>query len=639
VRRTQKECLKCKRVGHAARRCKGGKTNKNQNSVHSLEGKHNGGDCGDDEVSEEELKDMIDKRSDIHETHSIYSCDSYKSIPIIIQPLVNGIKIPMELDTGASLSVVNKETFKRLSKGSRKLRLQNTDVIFKTYSGQLIKAIGKAKIVVKYSGQSQVLNVYVVDGDKPNLFGREWLNKIRLNWNEIFHVDQSEGELRLEEVSELNNLFSEFAELFGADLGLMKGEKAKIYIKDNAIPKFCKARPIPYSLRPKVEIEINRMVELGILQPVEVSEWATPIVPVKKPDGTVRVCGDYKITVNKISMLDNFPIPTIEDVCVEMAGCSIFAKLDLWHAYQQMELDDESRDVLTLNTHKGLYRPTRLATGIKSATGIFQRAIEKCLCRCPNTVVRVDDILIGGKTKIHILQNLKQVFTILKMKGLRLKKEKCVFLKEAVDYLGMRFDKNGVTPVEEKIQAILEKPSPTNISQLRAFLGMLNYYRKHLGNVATCLEPLHMLLRSGVKWRWGSEQIKAFENAKKLLTSAKLLVHYDPGKKLLLACDASPYGLGAVLSHVDGDGTEKPIAFASRTLNSAERNYSQLQKEGLAIIFGVKKFHQFCYGRHFTIVTDHKPLEGLLGEESRISGSSAPWIQRWAVFCRGTTIR
>ncbi|CAB4019800.1 uncharacterized protein K02A2.6-like [Paramuricea clavata] len=160
---------------------------------------------------------------------------------------------------------------------------------------------------------------------------------------------------------------------------------------------------------------------------------------------------------------------------------------------------------------------------------------------------------------------------------------------------------------------------------------MLNYYHRFLPNVATILEPLHRLLRQGTKWEWGEEQKAAFDYAKELLQSADLLIHFDPTKPLILATDASNYGVGAVLSHVFPDGTEKPIAYASRSLNAAERNYSTIEKEALATIFGVKKFHKFLYGQSFTIKTDHKPLEGLLNDKKGVPTQAAPRIQRWAL--------
>lgn len=170
---------------------------------------------------------------------------------------------------------------------------------------------------------------------------------------------------------------------------------------------------------------------------------------------------------------------------------------------------------------------------------------------------------------------------------------------------------------------------------MKSFIGLVNYYGKFLPDLSTVLSPLYRLLRKEDKWCWGKEQQTAFEKVKSLLTSDRLLVHYDPDQELILACDASPYGVGAVLSHRGEDGQEKPIAFASRTLAKAEKNYSQLEKEGLAIVFGVKKFHPYLFGRHFVILSDHKPLRHLFKEDSATPVMASARIQRWALLLGG----
>ncbi|VDI15255.1 Hypothetical predicted protein [Mytilus galloprovincialis] len=204
-------------------------------------------------------------------------------------------------------------------------------------------------------------------------------------------------------------------------------------------------------------------------------------------------------------------------------------------------------------------------------------------------------------------------------------------MAEEVVYLGFKINKHGIYPVESKVEAIDKAPSPTNVTELKAYLGMLNYYNRFLANLSHLLKPLHVLLQKDTKWSWEKEQEKAFIESKQLLKSASVLVHFDPKKKLILACDASPYGLGAVLSHKMDDGSDKPIAYTSRTLTSAEKNYSVLEKESLAIIFGIKKFHQYLYGHPVTIITDHKPLIGLFREDKPIPTMAASRIQRWAL--------
>ena len=181
------------------------------------------------------------------------------------------------------------------------------------------------------------------------------------------------------------------------------------------------------------------------------------------------------------------------------------------------------------------------------------------------------------------------------------------------------------------MKAIQDAPAPTNVTELKSFLGMVNFYGKFLPNLSSTLEPLHELLRKGTRWVWRSRQQEAYDTAKALLQSSQVIVHYDPEKELLLSCDASPYGVGAVLAHKMNDGSERPIAYASRTLSKPERGYSQLDKEALAILFAVKKFHQFLYGRHFVVYTDHKPLLGLLNPDKATPTMASSKMQRWAL--------
>ena len=233
----------------------------------------------------------------------------------------------------------------------------------------------------------------------------------------------------------------------------------------------------------------------------------------------------------------------------------------------------------------------------------------------------IDDILVTGESEQQHLKTLDEVLERLDKAGVRLKREKCAFMLPSVEYLGHKISAAGLQPTDEKVRAIAEAPTPRNVSQLRSFLGLVNYYGKFLPQLASTLAPLYKLLQKKSTWTWGSDQQKAFEEAKAQLMSPCLLEHFDPERELVLSCDASPYGVGAVLAHRMDDGTEKPIAYASRSLAPAEKKYSQLDKEALAIVFGVKSFTSFSMGdiSHSTLTT------------SRYSISSASHVQcqRW----------
>ena len=200
-----------------------------------------------------------------------------------------------------------------------------------------------------------------------------------------------------------------------------------------------------------------------------------------------------------------------------------------------------------------------------------------------------------------------------------------------VIYLGHRIDKEGLHPTEAKIAAILKAPAPKNLTELRAFLGLLNYYGKFLPNLSTMLAPLHKLLKSNTKWFWKAEQAQAFQEAKNLIQSPRVLVHYDSSRPLVLSCDTSPYGVGAILSHIMDDNTEGPVAFVSRTLSKAETNYVHLEKEALSIIFGIHMFHNYLYGRKFIIHSDHKPLMYIFNASKAIPTMASPRVICWSL--------
>ena len=330
-----------------------------------------------------------------------------------------------------------------------------------------------------------------------------------------------------------------------------------------------------------------------------------------------------------------YPIPTAEDILATLAESKYFSKLDLSQAYNQLPLDDHSRKYTTINTPRGLFQYTRLPFGISSAPSIFQRVLENVLEGIPKTSNYLDDILVAGNSEEEHLENLDRVLSRLEEAGLRLNRSKCSFLQTSVSYLGYVIDREGIHPDPTKVTAVLGAPTPKNVSELRSFLGLVNYYGRFLPQLATTLAPLYELLTKQSTWHWTNRQRKAFQNAKEALASSQVLAHFDPSLEVELSCDASPYGLGAVLSHRGPDGTERPVAFASRSLNSTEKKYSQLDKEGLSMMFGISKFHKYIFGRQFVIWTDHKPLLGLLHEGKSIPPMASCRIQRWGLKLAG----
>ena len=562
--------------------------------------------------------------------YDIYKVDVKPSInvqrgvrqpPILANVLLNGQPLALEIDTGAATSLINEETYRNLWENPPVL--QPAHECLRSYLGEKIPLLGSTRVNIKYGDQSADVQVLVVQGKRANLFGRDWLKEIRLDWGSIMKVGSTE----------LEDTLNKYSDVFREELGELKDTQVKIDITVPAQPRFYKHRNIAYALRERVESELERLEKQGVIEPVKYSEWAAPIVPVLKSDqSSVRICGDYKMTINQVAKPDCYPIPRIEDLFASLSNGERFTKLDMSNAYQQLVLDKESRELTTINTHKGLYQYRRLPFGVSAAPAIFQRTMECMLRGIPHVCVYLDDILITGGDDAEHNDNLSEVLDRLDKGGLRLNAGKCHFKQKSVSYLGFRIDADGLHPLEDKVQALVAAPAPQNVTELKSFLGLVQYYQKFLPNLANTLAPLHGLLKKHVHWAWTSKEDDAFQRVKCHLASCKLLAHYDPKLPINLACDASPYGVGAVLSHVMPDGSEKPVAYASRSLASAEKNYSQLDKEALAIIFGVKRFHQYIYGRTFQLVSDHKPLMSILDAQRGIPVMASARLQRWALM-------
>ena len=267
---------------------------------------------------------------------------------ISITPKIEGKYLKMELDTGSAISVIPIKMYRQLF-SHRPLSTTNTTL--RTYSGQIIKPAGIIHVYVKYEDQEHNLDLFVVKINSPALFGRSWLKYFKLDWTSIKLLQNS-----ISTEDQLRDILTKYKSVFTEDNGKVKGMKATLTLKEKAQAKFCKARPVPYALKEKVEQELDRLEKEGIIHKVDHSDWATPIVAAPKGNNSVRICGDYKTTVNPQLKVDQYPLPRIDDIFASLAGGQRFSKIDLRQAYHQLELDDNSKSYLTMNMHKGLYK-------------------------------------------------------------------------------------------------------------------------------------------------------------------------------------------------------------------------------------------------------------------------------------------
>lgn len=606
-------CGACGKVGHLAKVCRSKKALDAESKSHLNKGFKKRGHPVN-AVGSVEIPSPC--RTPTYETWSVESSGTVPPFFAILE--VAGKSLRMELDTGASVSIMGEKAFHGRFP---ELTIEPSDVVLRSYCGKVTPVKGKVTVPVQFGTRQATLPLFLAPDQCPTLLGRNWISALDLDLTEVQSIKS---------LSSVDELLSRYKSVFSEGPGTLKGVKAKLFVKEGAVPKFFKPRTIPFALQDRVAEKLEKMQREQVLVPVRTSEWAAPIVPVAKEDGSIRVCGDFKLTINPVAVLEKYPVPRVEDLWAKLSGGQRFTRLDLKDAYQQVELDEESQKLCTINTPQGLFKYTRLPFGVSSAPAIFQREMENLLQALPQVAVYFDDIIVTGKNDAEHFTNVNRVLQRLQDAGLKLKLEKCTFLANEVEYLGHVIDAEGLRPTPKKVEAVLKAPSPRDVRQLQSYLGLINFYRRFLPDLSSVLRPLYLLLVKDARWKWTAKEEEAFNKSKELLTSAPVLQHFDPTKPIVLSCDASPYGVGAVLAQRDETG-EHPVAFASRSLLPAEQKYSQLDKEALAIIFGITKFHQYLWGHDFEVVTDHKPLLGLLGQDKPIPERSSPRMIRWAI--------
>lgn len=606
----QSKCHNCGKIGHLASVCRG----KERSVNYVSESNSSSEDLNKDNVYDFCIYSINNKSGDSTELYSV-------SIKI------DGIPIDVVCDSGAPCSLVSNAFIGKLDK---RVSLESCVNPYVDYNGNRIDVLGEYYEDIECNGSKKKIKLIVTKNNNAPLFGRNFLRKFGFELVQVNSISNSNQSSIL-----IQQIKNEFYNVFDNGLGAYKLAKISLSIDDNAKPCFFKPRPVPLAWKAKIEKSLRELIARDVLEPIDHAEWGTPLVPILKPNGELRICGDYKVTINKYLCDFKYPLPLIDEIFASLQGGELFSKLDLSSAYNQLILDEKSQLLCTWSTHIGTLKMKRLPFGVKTAAAIFQKTMENLLRDIPFVVVYQDDITISGENMSQHICNLKAVLNKLMAAGLKLNLSKCEFFQSKISYLGFTIDKFGLSKNKERIESVLKAPIPQDVSELRAFLGMVNYYSKFIENFANKMVPLYHLLQKNVKYEWSTNCQDAYEEIKRDITSDKVLVHFNPKLPIVLTTDASNKAVAGILSHVYKNNDLRPIAFVSKALSKAEQNYSTIEKEALAIVFCVTKLKQYLIGNNFTLKTDHKPLISIFGENKGLPLMAAARVQRWAFILSG----
>ena len=513
---------------------------------------------------------------------------------------VENLPVKFKVDTGAQVNILPLHVYTSLN---TQAKLVKSETKLTSYSNNELCVKGTSHL--KCNGRTT--EFYIVETQQMPILGLTasqelGIIKIVLNINDTTEC-----------------ITKQHSKLF-TGLGCLK-TPYQIKLDTTVQPVVVPPRNPPAPLRERLKETLNEMETQGVIRRVdEPTLWVNSLVVVEKPKSKkLRVCLDPQ-HLNKAIQREHFQLPTLDDITTRLSGAQMFSKLDANHGYWQIPLTEDSQLLTTFSSPFGRYCFMRMPFGIKSAQEIFQKHISQLLGDLPGVETDIDDILVWGKSKEEHDQRLTAVLKRCEEINLTLNKDKCSMGVSEVTYIGHILNSKGIQPDPEKIRAIQDMPDPQDKKGVERLLGTVNYLAKFIPNMSTITKPMRDLLKIDVIFHWEADQKEAFKSIKQLLSTEPVLAFYNVNKPILITCDASQSGLGAVLLQED-----RPIAYASRALTDAETRYAQIEKELLAIVFAFSKFHQYIYGKEALVESDHKPLESIM---KKPLAAAPPRLQR-----------
>lgn len=548
------------------------------------------------------------------------------------------------LDTGASVSCLGAQAAGNFLDSPRDFRKIKS--IIRTADGKSQDVVGVVETGITFRGKTRPIRLYIVPNLSQNLY-------LGIDFWRLFDLLPSGL------VSELNSNINTCSVSESTEQRpLTAGQRQQLQCVVNSFPSFAKeglgrtcvlshvvdvgtAKPIKqrhFPVSPAMEkliyAELDRMLEMDVIEESD-SAWSSPIVLVRKP-GKVRLCLDSR-KLNSVTVRDAYPLPNIDGILSRLPRAEYITSLDLKDAFWQIPLDKSSKDKTAFTVPgRPLYHYKVMPFGLCNAPQTMSRLMDKVVpvSLKAEVFVYLDDLLIVSDSFERHLLVLRELARQMRIAGLTINVEKSKFCVREVRYLGHLIGDGIIQTDPDKISPIVEFPVPRSVKQIRRFLGMSGWYRKFIRNYASVTAPLTDLLKSNRKFSWNEEAQKAFEELKTILTTAPVLHSPDFSQPFYIHCDASHTGIGSVLVQKTAEGEEFPIAFMSKKLNQAQRNYSVTEQECLAAMLSIKKFRAYVEGHEFTVITDHASLKWLMSQTDLNSR-----LARWALKLQGFSFR
>ena len=550
-------------------------------------------DCGELNICPVKVNDNDDRQS-IFAKLNVKPPDVYKKVTLRVKA-----------DTGANGNILPLRCVKQMYENIPSL--SQSSVTLRAVNGTILSHLGYIDMPVNFDNSEWYLTrFYVCDTTGPAILSCGMSEKLGIvkvsNSHSISYI---EGESV--DKNTIANLQTKFPECF-AGIGRFPGN-FHIELKENITPVIAAPRKYPIQLKGEIGAKLQEMENLGVIAKCDdsiASEWVNSLAFARKANGDLRICLDPK-HLNEAIKRTYHKTPTLEEISHQLNGAQLFSKLDAKHGYWAIELDEKSSHLCTFQSPFGKYRFLRLPFGLSVSQDIFQKHMDDIIQKAgPGVIGIADDLVVFGQSVKEHDEALNRLMHVAKQYGLVFRSEKCKTHQTSISFYGLLWSKDGMQPDPRKCDEIHNRPAPHNVQELQSFLGLVQYLAPFVPQISEKTHILRQLCRKGVEWDWTAECEKAFVKLKNEFSADLQLRYFNPSQPVEIEVDASTKGLGAALIQ-----NHKPIAFVSKALSGAETRYANIERELLAVVFGLERFHTYVYGKPVTILSDHKPLESI----------------------------